>query len=231
MKDALINELFDTVYYYYPRGIPNDDARHRDTEENLRLVAARRIAGTDRRAWLSMLERLEGQFPDSTIQDDSIALVSGAHDACYSGSLSLSKAHDDHDHRLIFMVSFVVRRYSIFSVRTVEDAEKMAVARASQGKNVCVFENDTCYFVPIDIVKPEVIREQEPLRIFRNEVHFYLSPDEQQYAECITREIEATWGYERMPPELEKVIVPDVVTNLRDFGEATLHDCLFSDQW
>ena len=77
----------------------------------------------------------------------------------------------------------------------------------------------------------ELVREQEPLRIFRSEARFSLSPGEQLYAEHIAREIEATWGYERMPPELEKTIVPDVGTNLRGFGEATLHDCLFSDHW
>ncbi|WP_437294638.1 hypothetical protein [Sorangium sp. So ce426] len=62
-------------------------------------------------------------------------------------------------------------------------------------------------------------------------VSFDLSPDEQPYAAVIAQEIEATWGYERMPPEVGNVVVPDVATNLRRLGEARLYDCLFSDAW
>jgi len=57
------------------------------------------------------------------------------------------------------------------------------------------------------------------------------SHDEQPYAAWIIHDIEATWGYERMPPEIGKMIVPDVATNRRNLGEATLYDCLLSDDW
>jgi hypothetical protein len=45
----------------------------------------------------------------------------------------------------------------------------------------------------------------------------------------IAQEIEATYGYEPMPPEVGRVIVSDVETGGRLFGEATLYHCLFSD--
>jgi hypothetical protein len=61
----------------------------------------------------------------------------------------------------------------------------------------------------------------------RQIICFELPPDEQPYAAGIAQEIEATWGYERMPPEVGNVVVPDVATNLRRFGEARLYDWLF----
>jgi hypothetical protein len=34
-----------------------------------------------------------------------------------------------------------------------------------------------------------------------------------------------------MPPEVGKIIVPDVATNLRLMGQATIYDCLLGDDW
>lgn len=230
MKDA-INELLNTVYHYYPRGISKDDPRYEETREHLRLVAARRTAGADRDTWQAMLQRLEDKFPEGNIQDESIHLASGHYDASYSGKLYLPKAPGEHDHMLVFLVSFVVRYYSVFSLRIVEDIEKTAAARASQARNVCVFVDDTCYVLPAGVVDPEMVAEQEPITVFRNDIRFDFAPAEQPYAACIAQDIEATWGYERLPPEVGKIIVPDVATNLRSLGEATLHDCLLSDNW
>jgi hypothetical protein len=63
------------------------------------------------------------------------------------------------------------------------------------------------------------------------QIRFDFSADERPYAEVIAREIEATYGCERMPPEIGKVIVPDVAAGLRAPGEATIYDCLLSDDW
>jgi hypothetical protein len=65
----------------------------------------------------------------------------------------------------------------------------------------------------------------------RRDIHLDLSPEEQPYATWLAREIEATWGCARMPPEVGNVIVPDVATNHRRLGQARLYDCLLSDDW
>lgn len=228
MKDA-IHELLDAVYHYYPRGIPNDDPRYKETDEYSRLVAARRRAGADASTWRAMLQRLDDKFPENKIQNDSLHLATGQYDACYTGTIYLPKAPGEHAHRLVFMVSFVARCYSIFSVRIVDDIEKTEAARASQADNVCVFVDDTCYFLPANVVKPELVAKQEPITVLRTDTRFDLSPEEQPYGSWIGESIESTWGCEPMPPELGKVIVPDVATNLRSIGEATLYDCLLSD--
>ena len=43
-------------------------------------------------------------------------------------------------------------------------------------------------------------------------------------------DIEAIFGYERMPPDIGAVLVPDVTTALRLGGEARVFDCLFTDR-
>ena len=48
----------------------------------------------------------------------------------------------------------------------------------------------------------------------------------------VAREIEATYpGYELIPPELGKEVVPDVAMDAVVLGEATIYVCLFSLVW
>jgi hypothetical protein len=117
-------------------------------------------------------------------------------------------------------------------LRIVDDLTEPPPAEPTPPKLLSVYQHDTMYVLPIEftpIVKPELIRPYKKLQPTQHDISFEPSPDEAPYAAWITREIEATFGGERMPPEVGKVVVPDVVTNLRSFGEATLYDCLFSD--
>jgi hypothetical protein len=57
------------------------------------------------------------------------------------------------------------------------------------------------------------------------------SPDEEPHAREVAREIEATYRYEPVPPELGGVVVPDVALDTVHMGEATVYDCLLSGQW
>jgi hypothetical protein len=223
------NELIDIVRLYYTRGVSNDDPRYKETEEYLRLAAARRRAGADCKAWRSMLQKLGRQFPENAIMDHSAHLPTGHYDACYYGTIELPNGVGEHSHSLGFLVSFLVPYYCVYSLRIVEDVEKTEAVRASQERAACVFVHDTMYVLPANIVKPEILAQQRPLQVLRHDISFELSPDEQPYGASIVQEIEATWGYARMPPEVGNVIVPDVATNLRSIGEATLYDCLFSD--
>jgi hypothetical protein len=63
----------------------------------------------------------------------------------------------------------------------------------------------------------------------RAPVSFELSVYEQPYGRAIMAEIETTFGYERMPPEIGNVIVPGACVRHEPLGKATLFDCLFTD--
>lgn len=57
-------------------------------------------------------------------------------------------------------------------------------------------------------------------------------PVEEVPARDLAREIEATYpGYAPIPQELGDEVVPDVTLPLRNFGYATVYDCLLSPEW
>lgn len=221
--DQTIKKLLDVVYAHYPRGLVFEDPAYKASAEHLRLVAARRKAGTDRAAWNGFLDRLSHQFPADGTLNDSLHLLTGRMDAAYSGKLFPASAGPDNL-TIGFLVSFLVPSYLVFTSRSVPDLEAMAAPRANVR---LVFEGHTCFAFPAD---PEAPPENAPpFEPRRQIIDFEFSTDMQPYASWIAREIEATWGYQRMPPEVGKLIVPDVATDNRGFGEATLYDCLLSD--
>jgi hypothetical protein len=254
-----IDELLGIAYRHYPRGMSSDHAGHRYTEEHRRLVAARRQAGAAHDPWRAMLRRLGAQLPEHLVTNRSLHLPMGDWDACYSGSIDLSRPASDYPLPLPdpdalpasvegppsvdFLVSFLCPYYIIYGSRYVDDLEATEAAlRAPPRETVTVWSGNTAHILPISVVTPEISaeagrqneqRRQDLLRqpLQRRVIDFEPSPDEQPYAAALTREIEATFGCERMPPEIGNVLVPDVATNNRALGEARLYDCLLSDQW
>lgn len=110
----------------------------------------------------------------------------------------------------------------------------MAAIREARRQKITLVIDDVMWALPRNIVKPEIAAQVD--REFdarpqarRRDVSFTFSQEEQPYATSIVREIEATYGYEHLPPEIGNVAVPDVETGFRRFGEARLYDCLFSD--
>jgi hypothetical protein len=225
-----IDELIGIAHRYYPRGVSGDDPRYQETEEYQRLVAARRQAGADNERWRAMLRRLGELFSTSTIQDGSVHLLTGAVGASYSGDIYLPDAPREDYHTVGFQVSFLAPYYIVYSSRVVDD-QKTEALRASQDPYACVFVDDTCHILPANVVKAEFLAQEERPLARRQDISFEFSPAEQIYAARIAEEIGATSEYERMPPEVGNVVVPDVATNLRVLGEATLYDCLLSDYW
>ncbi|WP_437800031.1 hypothetical protein [Sorangium sp. So ce693] len=234
-------ELVEVAYRYYPRGVSREDPRYKRTEEYGRLADARRRAGAECGRWQGMLNRIHDKFPDRSLIDRSIHLPTGNYDACYAGHLSVeASAPGEYSHVIGFMVSLLVSCYVVYSLRTVDDLEeieRIKVLNAMPSRHVSVFAHDTHYVLPawmgklVRLVKPNLVEPPLPLEARRQDLSFDLSPDEQPYATWIAQEIERTWGYEHMPPLVGKLIIPDVATDSRLLGEATLYDCLFSDSW
>jgi hypothetical protein len=255
-----VDDLLETVHLHYPRRIPSYDPRYRRSEEHLRLSAARRRAGAEAEPWRAMLRRLTAHFPDHEVQNRSLHLPTGEHDACYAGSLHLpASAPGEEPHWLGFFVSFLVPYYILYSSRFVDDPEATEARRLaseerarSPDKTVNVRLGDMVLKMPADDLAPELEAdlgklhkrscEADPEALARaqsaaerpcrrQDVRFDLSPDEQPCAAWIAHEIEATLRCERMPPEVGNVIVGDVSTDSRLFWEARIYDCLMSDHW
>jgi hypothetical protein len=63
-------------------------------------------------------------------------------------------------------------------------------------------------------------------------ISFDLTPGEGPFAAVVEEEIQRELpGHERMPPEVGKIIVPEVVGGGNLYGESTIYGCLFSDNW
>ncbi|XXT21530.1 hypothetical protein WME94_08195 [Sorangium sp. So ce429] len=221
-------ELLGVVYKYYPRGIDLVDdvdiQRYKESEEYSRIVAARRCAAADER-WPALLSRIEERFPSSVVVNDSFHLPAGSLDASYSFSVSLPGATDSQT--LWFHVSFLVPYYLVYSWHRVRFARRPEKFRLVLG--------GINFFVSRSPLDPELISDLGDERMNSVTVEeayagFDLLADELPHAEWIAREIEMSFGCERMPPEIGTILVPDVAVNLRTLGEATLYDCLFTDR-
>ncbi|WP_437752306.1 hypothetical protein [Sorangium sp. So ce1389] len=221
-----VRDLLDVVYRYHPRGIDGieqaDTQRYKETEEYGRLVAARRRAAADER-WPALLRRIEERFPDCPVMNDSLHLPTGSLDACYSFSFSLPSAANGRT--LWFKISFLVPYYTVYGYRLVQFVR--------QPERFRVVFGGIKFFISRSPRDPELVSNSDEERLMSvtfNEsyIDFELSADELPYAEWIARDIEATFGCERMPPEVGVVLVPDVTVNLRTVGEARLYDCFFT---
>lgn len=249
-----IDDLIETVHRHYTRGMSHEDPRRKHTEEYHRLSAARRQAGVDNEPWRALLRRLHVQFPGCIQNNRSLHLPTGEFDAGYSGELFLPEAPGEHPRTVGFLVSFLVPYYLVYSTRTVDDVAREPPPDAA--KSLSFYFGSTMYVLPArwwsrllakgagalsrldDLRRPRPdaaaqarAEERKNRPPTRRDIHLDLSPEEQSYATWLAREIEATWGCARMPPEVGNVIVPDVATNHRRLGEARLYDCLLSDDW
>lgn len=201
-----VQDLINTVYEYFPRGIADRDPAYEQTPEWQRQKAARIPASARYETWRGMLRRLAArfpkeQFPEVEVDSECYFLQSpqvAVHlDRCYTGVLRLpARARDEENHRLVFLISFVVPYYAIRS---------------------------ECH-VPVLLPdgKPELAHKTS----------FDLSPGEAPFGKVIAEEIESTFpGHEPIAPEVGLTVVPDVVAGNKWFGEATIFTCLFSDAW
>ncbi|WP_437951243.1 hypothetical protein WME98_10625 [Sorangium sp. So ce296] len=222
-----LDELLGIVYRYYPRGVgitdDVDEELIRQTEEHARLVAARIQASKDER-WHSMLRRIGDRFP-CMLRNHSLHLTAGGCDGCYSFTIDLRRSTGEP---LWFQISFLAPYYIIHRSCTFEIVKEPRDSFTVSFRGMLFIVSRS----PLDpwLVSNPDHDSPRTVTVTRRYVAFDLSPDEQPCADWIAHEIEATFGCERMPPEVGTVLVPDVVPGVRLPGEARLYDCLFSDQ-
>ncbi len=186
-------------------------------------MAARIQASKDER-WHAMRRRIGERFP-GMLTDQSLHLHSGGCDGCYSFTINLPQSAG---RTLSFEVSFgsLLHHPQSAHGRNSEGAKGLFHGLLFRGMLFIVSRSS---LDPWLISNPDH-ESPRTVTITRRYVTFDLSPDEQPYADWIAHEIEATFGCERMPPEVGTVLVPEVATNLRIPGEVRLYDCLFSDR-
>jgi len=198
-------ELIAAAYRYFPRGVSDDDPQYRQTREWLCRERARVRASADYEVWRTMLRRLQARFP---IEPPLGRMV---------------------ENRSLFMQSPTAGP----AERCFMGALWLPVREPGEEQHELGFV--VSFVVPYYVVySSRTVRLAPPigLRDSKRELSFELSACELAFATGIVEEIAGSFpGHGPMPPEVGNTIVPDVCTDLRAPGEATLFDCLFSDSW
>lgn len=201
------------------------------TVEHQRLVAARKNAGAQQAAWMDALQRIHLQFPACVVQNNSVHLPSGSFDSAYSGSLALPSDDSPNCSReLQFAVSFIAPYYACsYSSRTYqhgrmvdsrEDEDDMPLSDESQPE---AKENEIMYGPSGELSIPQLPQYAQS---------FELPVDAIPYWRTIERILQEKFpGYGYLEPDIGTLRLPDVVTDFKFFGEATLYDCIFTSHW
>lgn len=216
-----LSELLAIIHHHYPHG--TGATPHKQSQEQTRLIAARQREALDKR-WPALLARISERSP-GRLTNQCLNIAAGSSDACYS--FTIASPHAGQNRPLWFSISFLAPYYAVYGLRWIETAARI------EGLNTTV--HGVQFYIPQGALGSEFISsldgETMKSAILRREViDFDLSADEQLYAAPMMGDIEAIFGYERMPPDIGAVLVPDVTTALRLGGEARLFDCLFTDR-
>jgi hypothetical protein len=199
-----IAELCDIVYSYFPRGMQGNEPDYKETPEYQRRMAARVPASGRFRDWCAMLDRLRARFP-AELRD--IGVQNGSHFLASPGASTLDRCF-----------SGALWLHPRAPQETHHQLEFYVSFVAPY-----FFLHSSC----MSPITGPAGADDVDLRI-----SFDLTPDEVPFAAAIEEEIQRDFpGYERMPPEVGKTIVPEVVGGGNLYGESTIYGCLFSDNW
>lgn len=119
-----VEELKSIAYQYFPRGLEGSDPAYEHTEEYRRRRSARARASAEYEVWSTMLDRIEARFPSELHPDVLVenlcyfleSPTAGPSDRCFSGALWLpTRGLDEKQHKLGFLVSFVVPYYVVYT--------------------------------------------------------------------------------------------------------------------
>lgn len=197
-------ELVEIVYSYFPRGLRGDEPHYKQTPEYRRRIEARNPASARFREWCAMLSRLKERLSDG-LRDIGVQ----------NGSPFLASPNAATLDRCFTGALWLPPRSPQESHHQLEFLVSFVVPY---------------YFIH----SSWMVRRAEPAgsRALEPKISFDFSPDEAVFVEALKEEIDLTFpGYELMPPDVGKRIIPDVIGGGNLYGESTIYGCLFSDNW
>jgi hypothetical protein len=202
-----IDELVALARYYQPAAPWFEELK--GTEHLERRLAANERATAKYDDWRAMLRRIQAQLPECLVSNLSTYLQarSGC-DGPFWGVLELPTLPPEIGiHELVFFVSTLAPYYVIYC--QMHFYVSGSAPKLSEDSDVHAPEN----------------------RRICHAKSFEPTPEEEPHVRVLAAEIERTFGYEALPPEIGQEIVPDVVTATSLLGETTIYDCLFMGPW
>ncbi|WP_375771551.1 hypothetical protein NR798_11855 [Archangium gephyra] len=119
MKPELTAEaLVQLVHRYYPAGLLIDEPQYKASEQSQRLTALLQANVGGAQSWKEFIQRLRGEFPDSSIWDMTVPLL----DPCYSVRVSLPGfvTGDPQYNGVVCLLSQLAPVYALYASHTEE---------------------------------------------------------------------------------------------------------------
>lgn len=201
-----VDELVAIAHQFFPKGMPCSDPRYPETPEVQRQLAARIPASARYEDWRALLSRLRARFPKPDFPGVEVQ------------NLSLFL-------QLPTAAVYLDRCFSATLLLPVR-------APPDEPSSLRFFVSFVVpYYTIFSEVVPPVGRPKSAADLIWKR-SFDMSPEEMPFSTAIAEEIETTFpGYAPISPAIGQAIVPDVVTGTKWFGDATIFNCLFSDDW
>ncbi len=237
-----IAELIQVVHAHFPVGQAQPGVDRNDfpppgfyeTEGQRRLIEARKKAGENKSMWSDVLRRISSLLPGYQIVNGSLHLPTGRLDSAYVANVSLPLSNPlQEQHELRLAVSFLVPHFAIAaSTYTYPAGYQKPESTATHLTAPVILPADSSIPPAVDYVVYLPSNSELPTVFPEYEYRFDLAAGEQACAEMIVGVIEEAFpGYTLLPPEVGTVRLPDVITDFKPHGEATIYDCLFTHQW
>jgi hypothetical protein len=127
MKPELTADaLVQLVHRYYPAGLLIDEPQYKESEESQRLTALLHANAGGGPTWKDFIQRLRGEFPDSSIWDLTAPLL----DPCYNVRVSLpgfAVGAPQYD-CVVCLLSQLAPVYTLYASHTEETSPPMRKA-------------------------------------------------------------------------------------------------------
>jgi hypothetical protein len=200
-QQVLLNSLKTCAFSYYPRGLTWGDSDWILSDEIYRLITARRDASRNYRLWYGFQDFFKEEFFPEL---DFLAFADFQNDCCYILEVLLHP-----------------------SVKFIHDDRAIL---QTLGGEMATWE---LYISCLGRWVYHHVKTMKVVDLAKDKFEFTTS---QNYGEGIPKRLfekyRAFWeskGYQDVPKELAMEIVPDVETECKPMGQATIFHCLFSD--
>lgn len=206
MKNALYDDIVNTIYKFYPKNIPFNDKRYKKSREYKNLLIYKNNALLDIKFRQHLKEKLENIFIDYVVSD----FIDLKNDTSYcyhilmhknqsilDDDINLIKSLDGIKYELIFVLSYLNNYfyYYILETRFNFYLKKWSFRDKFNDRDSIQIENQ---FFQLD--------EMRKFNNFLSENKYYFIPD-----------------------NFVNLIIEDIETELCDFGETKIYNALFSD--
>jgi len=199
-------EILDTIYKYYPKNIDRYNSEYDTSEEHISLISKLKSAAGDSR-WKDFLNQIQ-TIPNLDISDCSTFAFPIP---CFMANIYTINGIEKHE--IVFYISIITGYYALKHTRLY---------------------NDPYWDDNWDDKSRKIAFEQFSTEYERNKDKY--KPSLNTYPENIARLIETviecqekSFDYKLLSQDLANKFVPDVATNGKLLGTASVFDCIFTE--